>query len=598
MTEIHDLTLANLRATYIEGRETPATLIPRLRAQALEQRDFNAWINLLSEEELQPYIDAVIAKPIADLPLWGVPFAIKDNIDLKGVPTTASCAAFSYVPERSATVVELLIEAGAIPLGKTNLDQFATGLVGMRSPFGEGKNVFNTDYISGGSSSGSAIATALGQVTFALGTDTAGSGRVPAAFNNLIGHKPTKGLLSTTGVVPACKSLDCVSIFALTTADAASVLGVAAQADTTDPYSRANTPFNTLPYWSDGKPEAFTFGVPNKLEFDGDSDAEALFHMACDKLKALGGIPLTLDIAPFMQAARLLYEGPWVAERAWATQDVSADAMLPVIKQILATTGNFAVTDVFASQYKLQALKKVCDRELAQVDFVVTPTAPTCYTRAALRQEPVALNSRLGTYTNFMNLLDYAATAVPVGRLSSQVSWGVTLFGPAFSDMRLLSMSGALQRELALSLGATPHTLSGSPTTGRVAPGDTIDVLVCGAHLAGQPLNWQLLDRGAILKHSTTTAPAYALYALPDGKRPALVQKENGTAIEVEVWEMPMAAFGSFVAGIPAPLGIGKVTLASGETVCGFICEEGGLAGATDVSHFGGWRAYLADKQG
>jgi allophanate hydrolase len=597
MTEMHNLTLGNLRATYQEGRETPVTLIPRLRAQALEQRDYNAWIYLLSEAELQPYIEALSDKPM-DLPLWGVPFAIKDNIDLKGVPTTAGCEAFSYVPERSAAVVELLIAAGAIPLGKTNLDQFATGLVGMRSPHGEGKNVFNTDYISGGSSSGSAIATALGQVSFALGTDTAGSGRVPAAFNNLVGHKPTKGLLSTTGVVPACKSLDCVSIFALTSADAASVLAVAAQADTTDPYSRANIAYNTLPYWHDDKPAAFTFGIPNQLDFDGDSDAEALFQIACAKLKALGGIALTLDFAPFMQAARLLYEGPWVAERAWATRDVSAEAMLPVIRQILATTGNFAVTDVFAAQYKLQALKKVCDRELAQVDFVLTPTAPTCYTRAALREEPVALNSRLGTYTNFMNLLDYAATAVPMGRLSSGVSWGVTLFGPAFSDMRLLSMSGALQRALDLPLGAMSHILPPDTTVGRIAPGDTVDVLVCGAHLAGQPLNWQLLDRGAMLKTSTTTVPTYALYALPDGKRPALVQKTDGTAIEVEIWEMPMAAFGSFVAGIPAPLGIGKVTVASGETVCGFICEEGGLAGATDISHFGGWRAYLADQQG
>lgn len=597
MSDISNLTIAAVHESYANGSATPESLFAKLRSQALAQKDFNAWIYLLSEEELQGYLDALKLKPIEAAPLWGIPFAIKDNIDLANIPTSAGCEAYTYVPDKSATVIALLIEAGAIPLGKTNLDQFATGLVGTRSPFGEGKNVFNTDYISGGSSAGSAIATALGQVSFALGTDTAGSGRVPAAFNNLIGHKPTKGLLSTVGVVPACKSLDCVSIFALSSEDVVQVLDVVAKEDNADPYSRKNSTFNTLPYWSDEKPTTFCFAVPEQLDFDGNAETEALFHFACEQLRALGGRSVGVDFEPFLKAARLLYEGPWVAERVWATKDVDRSNMLPVIQDILATAQNFEVTDTFDAQYKLQALKKICDRELAKVDFVVTPTAPSCYQRRELEEEPITLNSKLGTYTNFMNLLDYAATAIPAGRLSSNVSWGVSLFSAAFADIQLLSIAGALQRQLNLPLGATPHLLSPSDKLGRIAPAETVDVLVCGAHLQGQPLNWQLQDRGATLKLKTHTLPAYALYALPDGKRPALIQKKGGSAIEVEVWKMPMAEFGSFVAGIPAPLGIGKVTIESGESVSGFICEEGGVADAQDISHFGGWRAFLANQK-
>ncbi len=597
MTTAMNLTINAVHAAYANKTETPESLIGKLRAQAEAQSEFNAWITLLSEDELQMYLEALKTKSVKECPMWGIPFAIKDNIDLANVPTTAGCEAFSYTPKESATVVQRLIEAGAIPLGKTNLDQFATGLVGTRSPYGEGKNVFNPDYISGGSSAGSAIATALGQVSFALGTDTAGSGRVPAAFNNLIGHKPTKGLLSTTGVVPACKSLDAVSIFALTTGDAAKVFSVAAAADESDPYSRPNRPFNTLDYWSDAEPPAFTFGVPENLDFADDGECEALFQQACESLRSLGGTAVTLNLQPFLETAKLLYEGPWVAERVWATQEVKRSDMLPVLQDILATAQNFEVTDTFASQYKLQALKRVCDRELAKVDLVVAPTTPTCYKRSDIAREPVALNSKLGTYTNFMNLLDYTATAVPAGRLSSKVSWGVTLFGQAFTDMRLLSIAGALQRKLDIALGATSHKLTAAEVVGRIAPADFVDVVVCGAHLDGQPLNWQLTDRGGKLCLQTKTAPAYALYALPDGKRPALVQKDGGVAIEVEVWRLPMADFGSFVAGIPSPLGIGKVQLESGDFLAGFICEEGGIAGAEDVSHFGGWRAYLAEKR-
>ena len=596
MSRLNNLTIKAVHDSYVNGLETPKSLIFKLRSQALAQNEFNAWIYLLSEEELQLYFDGLKLKSIESTPLWGIPFAIKDNIDLKNIPTSAGCKSFTYLAENSAAVVALLIEAGAIPLGKTNLDQFATGLVGTRSPFGEGKNVFNKDFISGGSSAGSAIATSLGQVSFALGTDTAGSGRVPAAFNNLIGHKPTKGLLSTVGVVPACKSLDCVSILALSCEDAGLVLDVAAHNDDNDPYSRKNIAFNSLPYWRDEKPAAFSFGIPDQLDFDNNTETEKLFHFACEQLVLLGGQPVTINFDPFLKTARLLYEGPWVAERAWATQDANRNHMLPVIQKILATTENFEVTDTFDAQYKLQALKRICDSELEKVDFVVTPTTPSCYLRSEIEKDPITLNSKLGTYTNFMNLLDYTATAIPVGRLRCKVSWGVTLFSRAFTDIRLLSLSGALQRQLNLPLGATSYLLTPTAKAGRDAPEESVDIVVCGAHLLGQPLNWQLQDRGSKFKMKTTTQAAYALYALSDGKRPALVQQVVGSAIEVEVWRMPMAEFGSFVAGIPSPLGIGKVTLETGDSLPGFICEEGGISGAIDISHFGGWRAYLASK--
>ncbi len=594
MSEVQNLSIQTLLDAYDSGLETPQSLISRLRSQAESQSEYNAWIYLLSENELQVYLDALMQKPKAQCPLWGIPFAIKDNIDLANVPTTAACEAYAHTPSASAKVVELLVAAGAIPLGKTNLDQFATGLVGTRSPYGEGKNVFNPDYISGGSSAGSAIATALGQVSFALGTDTAGSGRVPAAFNNLIGHKPSKGLISNRGVVPACQSLDCVSIFALSAEDAATVLDAAIATDREDPYSRPNQSFNTHPYWRDTDIKRFRFGVPEELILDEGNDSRRLFQIAVDKLVGLGGTPVPLNMAPFLSAARLLYEGPWVAERALSTSGVDRSTMLPVIQKILASTDDFTVTDAFAAQYKLQALKKQCDDELGKLDFALIPTTPGCYSREDIAKDPIALNSRLGTYTNFMNLLDYAATAVPVGQLTSAVSWGVTLFSAAHQDIRLLSFAGALHKTLDLALGATPHKLNESQHNARPIPETSVEVVVCGAHLQGQPLNWQLTDRSAVLRYATTTIPSYALYALPDGKRPALVQRDSGCAIEVEVWQMPMSEFGSFVAGIPSPLGIGKVLLDNGESLPGFICEEGGISDALDISHYGGWRAYLA----
>ncbi len=589
------LGIGTVLAAYREGTTTPRELLHHLRRQALAQADYNAWIHVLSEAELDALLHHLGKKDIATCPLYGVPFAIKDNIDLAGVPTTAACPDFSYVPAQHAAAVALLLEAGAIPLGKTNLDQFATGLVGTRSPYGHGKNVFNPAYISGGSSAGSAIATALGQVSFALGTDTAGSGRVPAALNNLIGHKPSKGLVSTRGVVPACRTLDCVSILALTALDAARVFDVLAQYDTQDAFARKNHPSNRFRYFNGAAPAAFRFGVADAQELS--PELAALYRKGIDTLQRLGGTPVTLDVEPFLEAAKLLYQGPWVAERWLATQNVDPASMLPVIREIVSAASRSTAADAFAAQYRLAELKKVCDERLAAVDFIITPTIPAIYTRAELDKDPVTLNSRLGTYTNFMNLLDYCATAVPVGPSGAGPYWGITLFAAALQDLRLLNYAYALQKALALPTGAGKQPFKEEAAAGLPLPGQQIEVVVCGAHLQGQPLNWQLTERSGRLVKLCQSAPCYKLYALSDGKRPAMIRSaDGGQAIEVEVWSLPAEHFGSFVAGIPAPLGIGKVELEDGSWKSGFICEGGGLGGATEITHLQGWRKWLVTR--
>ncbi|EAQ66753.1 Amidase [Marinomonas sp. MED121] len=592
-----NLNIIALKNAYKNNDITAKELIFSLRQQALEQAEYNAWITLLEETKLSEYLSYLEGKSVDELPLYGVPFAIKDNIDLAGTPTTAACPDFEYTPSKSAFVVEQLIKAGAIPLGKTNLDQFATGLVGMRSPYGEGVNAFNTDYVSGGSSAGSAISTALGQVSFALGTDTAGSGRVPAALNNLIGHKPTKGLFSNSGLVPACLSLDCITVFALNTQDAALITSIAGQYDENDSYARPNTPENLLRYFDPKLPKSFSFGVPAECDFYQNPETKALFEQTIKGLENLGGTKVTIDFEPFTTAAKLLYEGPWVAERWLATQNVKRESMLPVIQTIIGSAEGKTAADAFSAQYELQHFKKICDAQVDAVDFILTPTCPTQFTRAELRAEPIKYNSILGTYTNFMNLLDYTATSIPVGFTNNKVSWGVTLFSHAFRDIELLSYAGALHQTLELPQGSSEFPLQAFESSAIAAPQKNIELVVCGAHLEGFPLNWQLTERKATLISKTLSAAKYQLYALPDGKRPAMIRDdENGQAIQVEVWSMPMEHFGSFVAGIPAPLGIGKVELADGNWYCGFMSEGNAVLDATKITEFGGWADYIQSK--
>lgn len=606
-----DLRLDKLRKRYLSGDITPRQVLDFVISRISETKANPAWIYVLGNEEIKQYLDALNNKKIEDLPLYGIPFAIKDNIDLAGVPTTAACPEFSYTPEKSATVVQRLIDAGAIPVGKANMDQFATGLVGVRSPdpWGPCCNVFDKNMISGGSSSGSAVAVALGQVSFSLGTDTAGSGRVPASLNNIVGLKPSRGIISTEGVVPACKSLDCVSIFALNIENANTVLDVAVAFDKDNAYSRANPHYNNHRYY---KPEHnFTLGVPKRdqLAWFGMEESQGLFFEAIKNIEAAGGGLQEIDFSPFIDAAKLLYEGPWVAERYHAIKEIfdnNPGALLPVIHTIIGKGAEASALDTFDAQYKLAALRRRAEFELNKVDAIVTPTMPRYFSIDEVAKEPVVLNSQLGYYTNFMNLLDCSAVAVPCGFYKNGVGFGVTLFQSAFSDKKLLSIAATIQNKLQLAPGNCGLTydlpVEGSrPSTTRASEA-SVDVLVCGAHLDGLPLNWQLRERGASLQLLTQTSRHYRFYALPGGPplRPALVRvnesENDGVAIEVEIWRMPKENFGSFVAEIPAPLGIGQVEIEDGRWLSGFICDQWGLAGATDISHFGSWRNFLSAK--
>ncbi|MGE0970559.1 allophanate hydrolase [Klebsiella sp. WOUb02] len=591
-----DLRLSTLATGYRDGRLTPRALMAELRQRAAALNpQYQLFIHILTAEEQEPWLAALDGVAPESLPLYGVPFAIKDNIDLAGIVTTAGCPAFAYTAERDATIVARLIALGAVPVGKTNLDQFATGLNGTRSPYGRCRNAVHPEYPAGGSSAGSALAVALGVASFALGTDTAGSGRVPASLNNLVGLKASKGLISTAGVVPACRTLDCTTFFTATVAESSRLLALTAAVDPRDAYSRRNPQWNGEQAFGAPAP-GFRFGVPQTLNFLGCAQSEALFLQAKARLLALGGVAVSLDMTPFLAAASLLYDGPWVAERyavAGPLIERQPEAVLPVIRDVLAKAPQTDAVAAFKAMYQLQAYKAQCDALLDGVDCVLTPTYPRPVTLAELEAEPVKRNADLGYYTNFMNLLDYAAVSVPAGFLSNGLPSGVTLFGRAFTDQYLLGLADAFQRAQPLPLAGGAQ-IAPAPPAG-VASHDRQALVVCGAHLDGLALNGQLRARGGRLLATTESAACYRLYALADGKRPGMVRDENGgAAIAVEVWELPSAELGSLLAAIPAPLGLGKVELADGRWLSGFICEAYGLQGATDITAYGGWRAWLA----
>ncbi|MGE0392158.1 MAG: allophanate hydrolase [Vicinamibacterales bacterium] len=576
------MTIQALLRDYRAGTRTPAEVIDAVFARIEADGQGPVWIALADRAAAVRRASGIDLS----LPLAGVPFAVKDNIDVAGLPTTAACPSFAYTPARDAGVVARLTAAGAVVIGKTNLDQFATGLVGVRSPYGACANVFDDRFISGGSSSGSAVAVARGQVAFSLGTDTAGSGRVPAAFNSLVGLKPTRGVIGTSGVVPACRSLDCVSVFTRDTADAGLVLSVARGADADDPFSRVPAPGAGAAPWASGP---FRVGVPRQadLAFFDDPLTPGLYARAIERLQAIGGTVVEIDFAPFREAASLLYAGPWVAERTAAVGDFierGAADIHPVVRDIILGGRQRSAVDAYTALYRLQALIAATRSTWADIDVLALPTAGTIYTRAAVEQEPVRLNTNLGYYTNFANLMDLAVLAVPAGMRDDGLPFGISLAAPAFSDEGLLALASRFE-------GAADP---------RRTPG-CIAVAVVGAHLTGQPLNWQLTQRGARLLETTATAADYRLFALADTlpPKPGLVREPGfaGPGIDVEVWAVPEAAFGSFVDGVPPPLGIGNVRLADGRWVKGFICEAAGLAGAEEITRFGGWRAFRESLQ-
>lgn len=552
-----------------------------------------AWISFLSKEQLEPYIQRLENSDIDKLPLYGIPFAIKDNIDLADLPTTAACPDFSYVPEQSAHAVQRLIDAGAVPLGKTNMDQFATGLVGTRSPFGKCHSVFSDQHISGGSSSGSAVAVAEGQVAFSLGTDTAGSGRVPAAFNNLVGLKPSRGLLSNTGMVRACRSLDCISIFASSAGDAKLVFDQAKGLDEEDEFSRD---MHFSPLATKDTPKV-AVPLDEQLVFFGDSAAENAHRKALQTLNSAGWELVPTDFSVFFETARLLYQGPWVAERQAAFGDFlseNPDSALPLLEKILAPGDQFSARQVFEFQYQLQKLRTQADVILADVDFALTPTVPTHYRIEEIEQDPIALNSNLGTYTNFMNLLDLSAIAVPAGFTDEDLPWGITLFAQAFHDYQLLGYGDRIQRHIPLPLAK--HGRAKLPPIALDHLGEgRVQLAVCGAHMSGLPLNYQLAERDGILLEKTTTSANYRLFALQGSapRRPGLQRDESSnTQIELEVWSLPSYTVGPLLEKIPPPLGLGKVELADGRWVNSFICEPWGIQSGEDISDLGSWRKF------
>lgn len=591
------MNLATLRAGYQQKQLSVRDVIDTVIARCDKHADNPIWIYRLTPEELEQYIAQLEHKNPATLPLYGVPFAIKDNIDLAGVPTTAACREFAYTPQTSAFVVQLLIDAGAIPIGKTNLDQFATGLNGTRSPYGAPRNAFNGDYISGGSSSGSSVAVAQGLVSFSLGTDTAGSGRVPAAFNNLIGVKPSRGLLSVKGVLPAGHSIDCVTLFCLNCNDAETLLALTAKFDADDEYSRTAT--LTMSATTQRK---LKIGIASQeqLAFFGDRGYAAAYDAFVAGLHAQDIELVTVDISPLLECARLLYEGPWVAERFAAIEEfvsTTPELMNPVVRAIIEPASKFDAVSAFKAEYRRQQLQQQSRPLFKDIDCLLLPTAGALFTLQQLQEEPIKRNSELGYYTNFMNLLDLASIAIPAGFTDGKLPFGVTLIGNTFADFELLAIAHRLLGRTPITEGATGQQWQ--PTALTQLGTGYVPIAVCGAHLSGMALNHQLLSRNARLLQETRSAPHYRLYALAGGPpfRPGMIRvAENGEAIIVEVWEVPTETVGSFLAGIGQPLGLGKIELESGQWVTAFICEGHIVSTATDITHFGGWRAYMASR--
>jgi allophanate hydrolase len=591
-------TISEILAAHRAG-VSPAETVARTYARIREHDDSAVFITLRDEKMALVEAKTITADLDPALPLYGVPFAVKDNIDVGGVPTTAACPDFAYMARADATCVARLRAAGAIPVGKTNLDQFATGLVGVRSPYGIPRNTFDPKVIPGGSSSGSGVAVAAGLVPFALGTDTAGSGRVPASLNNVVGLKPSLGAVSTVGLVPACRTLDCPSVFALTVDDAWAALAVMAGPDIADPYIRDRPIGSLFPM-----PPGLRIGVPLKGQrvFFQDQVSAAQFDDAIERFESLGTTIEEIDIEPFYETARLLYEGPWVAERYHVVRKMiasSPQSMHPVTREIMLEGARPSAVDAFAAFYRLEDLRRVRDHIFRQIDVLLVPTAPTVYTVEQVLANPVQLNSRLGTYTNFVNLLDLCGLALPSGMRPDGIPFGVTLLAPGGHDAMLSSLGRVFHADTRLPMGALDlpqpplGALAAAPAAGEIA------ICVVGAHMSGMALNGELKALGGRFLEAAATVPDYRLFALSlaHPPRPGMLRVASGGAsIELEVWALPAEGFGRFVAAVPSPLSIGTVRLSDGRSVKGFLVEADGVSGAKDISHFGGWRAFMAQS--
>ncbi len=589
--------IAGLKRAYAHGL-TPAAVVEAVYDIIEKVGDPGIFISLVDKKKVLKAAQALSRADREKLPLWGIPFVVKDNIDVAGMPTTAAAPTLAFKPKRTATAVQKLLDAGALLIGKTNLDQFATGLVGVRTPLPAPLNSFDAKIVPGGSSSGSAVAVARGIAAFSLGTDTAGSGRVPAGLNNIVGLKPSVGAVSSTGMLPACRTLDCISVFAGTVDDAWTVFSVMAGKDETDAFSRPIA-LGAL----GAMPPKLRLGVPRAkdLLFFGDAVAKAHWKACAAQMKELGAELVDLDFTALFETAALLYDGPWVAERYQALREIMetrAGQLYPTTRKVIEKAKGFSAADAFAARYRLEDLKRASEKLLAGVDALMVPTAPYPPTLADLKADPIGPNMRLGTYTNFVNLLDMAAIAVPGALRKDGLPAGVTFIGPRGQDAALASMARVFHHHAAKTIGATGRSLPAMPALAAVAPAGMIEIAVVGAHLSGMALNHEVKALGGMFVRAVATEPSYELYALPGGppKRPGLIRVAAGTghAIATEVWAMPPDGFGTFVAGIPAPLGIGTLLLADGSRPKGFLCEAEAVRAAKHISSYGGWRAFIA----
>ena len=593
------ITLSELRDQYQEKSLTPTILIETLWPK-LERADPAIWIHRISKESLLERAVELDGQSPSELPLYGIPFAVKDNMDVAGCPTSAGCPDFSYQAKTDAYVVELLLSAGAILIGKTNMDQFATGLVGTRSPYGVPGNAFDPRFIPGGSSSGSAVAVAKGLVSFSLGTDTAGSGRVPASFNNLLGYKPTRGKLSNRGIVPACRSLDCVSVFGLQVTDIAEILSVLEKWDPLDPFSRKVEKRISCSLSETPKVALLS---DDQLDFFGDSMAQEAYEKSVDVLTKSGLDLHPVDLSPFLEAADLLYSGPWVAERHIATSPLiteSPESFLPETRKIISGGSEPSAREAFLAQYKLAELLREAEKIWENFDFIALPTTGTIFTREAISHDPIELNSKLGRYTNFMNLLDLCGCAVPTTFREDGLPAGLTLFAPAFHDQQVLQWAGEIHRTAqtgaGLELEFEPESIEQSVSK------ESIDLFVCGSHMSGLSLNGQLTELGAEFLRRVETAPHYRMFVLSPTEsipiRPGLVRcPEETVSFPGELWKIPLKNLGAFMLKIRFPLGISQVQLKNGEMEYGFCCDPSGVESESEITDFGGWRSYLAEDK-
>ena len=588
----------SLRSAYQKGLD-PIELIEEVYRRITRVNDPGIFINLREKEEVKHEAAKLSEKKVLNKSLWGIPFVIKDNIDVNGIPTTAACPAFAYTPKKDSFVVNKILTAGALLIGKTNLDQFATGLVGTRTPYTPPKNTFNKEIIPGGSSSGSAVAVAQGLASFALGTDTAGSGRVPAALNNIVGLKPTLGALSNSGVVPACRTLDTISTFALTVQDAYEVYEVAASYDRSDPFSKKIT-INQL----NTKLPHFNVGVPNQntRQFFGDIRQAKMFDDSLISIEMLGGKIYELDFEPFFQAAAMLYDGPWIAERHITVEKIIEEnpaALHPVTRKVIENAPEFSATDTFQAQYRLQELTIQIKEILNDIDMLCVPSVPKYFTLEDLRADPIGLNTQLGTYTNFVNLLDLCAITVPTAMRQDNLPGSVTLIGKAGDDERIASVAASLQKHECAPLGAKDWKHPDLNLKTRITGPDEIEIAVVGAHMSGLPLNYQLTDIEGRFVKTTRTSENYHLYKLVGGPpfRPGLVRKTDGASIEIEIWVLPTSKIGILLKTVPSPLGLGTIFVEDGSQVNGFVCEAAAIVDAENITAYGGWRNYLNSKK-